>query len=66
MKEKQFERRAYVKPVTTAVLLESGSFLMNTSFPNSGGHNKAADDGDDLQAKRAWFDDEASTQQWDI
>ena len=42
---------------------------MDTSFPNSGGHNKAGDDGDDLSAKQGWFDEddeEEAPQQWGI
>ena len=31
---------------------------MQTSFPNSGGHNKVGDDGNDLSAKQGWFDEE--------
>ena len=34
------------------------SYLMQTSFPNSGGHNKVGDDGNDLSAKQGWFDEE--------
>ena len=58
MNRKQLESRAYSKPAVEAIRLEPHSELMDTSFPNSGGHNKAGDDGDDLSAKQGWFDEE--------
>ena len=68
MNQKQLERWAYAKPAMEAIRLEPHSELMDTSFPNSGGHNKAGDDGDDLSAKQGWFDedDEDTPQQWGI
>ncbi|WP_311442646.1 hypothetical protein [Hoylesella enoeca] len=57
MKQKQLERMGYSKPEVEAIRLEPHSELMDTSFPNSGGHNKAGDDGDDLSAKQGWFDE---------
>ena len=68
MKQKQLESRAYAKPGVEAIRLEPHSELMDTSFPNSGGHNKTGDDGDDLSAKQGWFDedDEDAPQQWSI
>ena len=68
MKQKQLERWTYAKPEVEAIRLEPHSELMDTSFPNSGGHNKAGDDGDDLSAKQGWFDEdeEDSPQQWGI
>ena len=68
MKRKQLERMGYSKPAVEAIRLEPHSELMDTSFPNSGGHKKADDDGDDLSAKQGWFDedDEEAPQQWGI
>nr|WP_315347451.1 hypothetical protein [Hoylesella enoeca] len=68
MNRNQLERWAYAKPAVEAIRLEPHSELMDTSFPNSGGHNKAGDDGDDLSAKQGWFDEdeEDSPQQWGI
>ena len=61
MNRKQLERMGYSKPGVEAIRLESHSELMDTSFPNSGGHNKAGDDGDDLSAKQGWFDEDEET-----
>ena len=58
MKQKQLERWAYAKPEVEAIQMEAHNELMDTSFPNSGGHNKAGDDGDDLSAKQGWFDED--------
>ena len=69
MKRKQLERWAYAKPTVEAIRLEPHSELMDTSFPNSGGHNKAGDDGADLNAKQGWFDEdeeEDAPQHWSI
>ena len=67
MKQKQLERWAYAKPEIEAIRLETHSELMDTSFPNNGGHKKADDDGE-LNAKQGWFDedDEDAPQQWSI
>ena len=58
----------YSKPAIEEIRLEPHSELMDTSFPNSGGHKKAEDDGDDLSAKQGWFDEEEedSPRQWGI
>ena len=68
MNRNQLERWAYAKPAIEAIRLEPHNQLMDTSFPNSGGHKKAGDDGDDLSAKQGWFDEdeEDSPQQWGI
>ena len=58
MKQKQLESRAYAKPTIRAIRLEAHNELMDTSFPNSGGHKKAGDDGDELNAKQGWFDED--------
>ena len=57
MNRKQLESRAYAKPAIEVIHLEPHSELMDTSFPNSGGHNKAGDDGE-LNAKQGWFDED--------
>ena len=59
MNRKLLESRAYAKPAVEAIRLEPHNQLMETSFPNSGGHNKAGDDGD-LSAKQGWFDEDES------
>ena len=65
MKERK-QVKPYRAPEGQLVLVET-SYLMETSFPNSGGHNKAGDDGADLNAKQGWFDeDEDAPEQWDI
>ena len=68
MNRKQLESRAYAKPAVEAIRLEAHNELMDTSFPNSGGHKKADDDGDDLSAKQGWFDEdeEDTPQPWGI
>ena len=67
MHRKQLENRAYCKPEIEVIHLEPHSNLMETSFPNSGGHNKAGDDGADLNAKQGWFDEEEDgLQDWGI
>ena len=68
MKQKQLESRAYAKPAVEAIRLEAHNELMDTSFPNSGGHNKAGDDGDDLSAKQGGLDEEEedTPQPWGI
>ena len=65
MKERK-QVKPYRAPECQLVSVETG-YLMETSFPNSGGHNKAGDDGADLNAKQGWFDeDEDASEQWDI
>ena len=68
MKQNQLERWAYAKPEVEAIRLEAHNELMDTSVPNSGGHNKAGDDGEDLSAKQGWFDEdeEDTPQPWGI
>ena len=58
MNRNQLERWAYAKPAIGAIRLEAHNELMDTSFPNSGGHKKAEDDGDELNAKQGWFDED--------
>ena len=61
-KQKQLESRAYAKPAVEAIRLEPHNELMDTSFPNSGGHNKAGDDGE-LNAKQGWFDEDGEEEE---
>ena len=62
MKQKQLERWAYAKPEVETIRLEAHNELMDTSFPNSGGHNKAGDDGE-LNAKQGWFDEDGEEEE---
>ena len=62
MNRKQLESRAYAKPAIEVIHLEPHSELMDTSFPNSGGHNKAGDDGE-LNAKQGWFDEDGEEEE---
>ena len=69
MNRKQLESRAYAKPAVEVILLEPHRELMETSFPDDGGHKKATDDGDDLSAKQGWFnedEEEDIPQLWSI
>ena len=50
-------KELYVAPACQRLQVEA-NHLMGTSFPNSGGHGHAGDDGNDLNAKQGWFDDE--------
>ena len=66
MKEKK-QVNSYRAPECQLVPVGT-SYLMQTSFPNSGGHKKADDDGE-LNAKQGWFDEdeeEEAPQQWGI
>ncbi|MGP1480744.1 MAG: hypothetical protein ACTTJL_03475 [Hoylesella enoeca] len=65
MNRKQLESRAYAKPAIEVIHLEPHSELMDTSFPNSGGHNKAGDDGE-LNAKQGWFDEDGEEEEEDF
>lgn len=56
MKEKK-QVNSYCAPECQMVPVGT-SYLMQTSFPNSGGHGHAGDDGNGLNAKQGWFDDE--------
>ena len=56
MKERK-QVNPYRAPECQMVPAET-SYLMQTSFPNSGGHNKVGDDGNNLNAKQGWFDEE--------
>ena len=62
MNRKQLESRAYAKPAIEVIHLEPHSELMDTSFPNSGGHNKAGDDGE-LNDKQGWFDEDGEEEE---
>ena len=68
MKEKK-QVNPYRAPECQMVPAET-SYLMQTSFPNSGGHNKVGDDGAGLNAKQGWFDEddekEGAPEQWGI
>lgn len=66
MKKKQL--KTYCPPKSILIHIDIPS-LMETSFPNSGGHNKAGDDGNGLNAKQGWFDEDYEAdapRQWGI
>ena len=56
MKKNLFKCWGYEKPEIAVIGIEPCSSLLEGS--GSGGHNKSGDDGDDLNAKQGWFDDE--------
>ena len=56
MDQKHKERRLYQKPQVQVIGVEPYCSLLAGS--NLGGHNSAGDDGNDLNAKRGWFDEE--------
>ncbi len=56
MKQNQVERRLYEEPQIQVIGIEPGCCLLEVS--GAGGHNKVGDDGDDLNAKQGWFDEE--------
>lgn len=70
MEKKQIKKKKYECPKVGIFYSVSDSPLMETSFPNDGGHTKAGDDGQSLNAKQALFfeeDTEESTHnQWEF
>ena len=65
-------KQTYVSPTIEVIHTTFDCQLMQrTSFPNNGGHNKADDDGGDINdAKQGWFDEDDdednSPQLWGI
>lgn len=57
MKKNQVERRLYEKPRILIIGIEPNNCLLSISV--SGGHNKVSDDGNELNAKQGWFDEES-------
>ena len=53
------KRKPYVRAEVELISVKADYHLLEISFPNSGGHQKAEDEGNDLNAKRGFFlDDE--------
>ena len=71
MKKEQFKKKRYVSPSIEVIHNPfEGQPLLN-AFSNSGGHNKAGDDGNDINdAKRGYYDDfeeeEETPQPWSL
>lgn len=57
MRKNQKKRRFYEKPQIQVIGLEPCCNLLAGSI--SGGHHGATDDGDELNAKRGWFEEES-------
>ena len=70
MNKREFKKQAYVSPSIEVVHTACNEWLMSTSFSNNGGHNKVGDDGNDLNAKEGFFEEEEEEQnmpqQWSI
>ena len=69
MEKKQIKKKKYECPKVGIFYSVSDTPLMETSFPN-GGHTKAGDDGQSLNAKQALFFEEDTKEsethnQWD-
>lgn len=58
MNKREFRKQAYVSPFIEVVHTACNEWLMSTSFSNNGGHNKVGDDGNDLNAKEGFFEEE--------
>lgn len=57
MDKKQVKKRKYVCPDIEIVHTDLGEHLLESSpFNNDGGHKKAGDDGEDLNAKQMFLD----------
>ena len=70
MNKREFKKQAYVSPSIEVGHTTCNEWLMSTSFSNNGGHNKVGDDGNDLNAKEGFFEEEEEEQnmpqQWSI
>ena len=62
MKRTQVRNQDYIKPEVNIIPIRFDSPLLNTSFPN-GGHKKVGDDGQDLNAKQGFFDEDFTTEE---
>lgn len=59
MKKETLRKQTYVSPRIEVVRMMLDYQLLETSFPNNGGHKKAGDDGDEINdAKPGLFEDE--------
>jgi len=73
MNRKQFKKKRYVSPSIEVVATQFDGQSLLTAFSNLGGHNKAGDDGNDINdAKRGgYYDDfedeeEETPQPWGL
>ena len=58
MLKTMIKKEFYVDPQIEVVHTAFDHQLLSTSFPNNGGHNDGGDDGQDLNAKQGFFDEE--------
>ncbi|MBF1436555.1 MAG: hypothetical protein HXN43_07665 [Prevotella micans] len=69
MNRKGFRKQTYVCPSIKVFHTNLEGQLMQTSFPNDGGHNKAGDDGD-LNAKQDLFEydeeEDKTSHKWEL
>ena len=69
MNRKQIRKQTYVCPAIEVIHTAFYNQLMQTSFPNHGGHNKVGDD-EEMNAKQGFFDEdeeeEETPQRWGI
>ncbi len=69
MNRKQIRKQMYVCPAIEVIHTAFYNQLMQTSFPNNGGHNKVGDD-EEMNAKQGFFDEdeeeEETPQRWGI
>ena len=71
MKKKQFKKKRYVSPSIEVVATQFDGQSLLTAVSNIGGHNKAGDDGNDINdAKRGYYEDfeeeEETPQPWGL
>lgn len=71
MNQTDSTKQMYMSPAIEVIRTKLNCQLMQNSFPNNGGHNKADDDGGDINdAKQGWFDEDDdednSPQLWEI
>ena len=58
MKKEMFRKQPYARPAIEVIHTLFDSDFMGTSFNNNGGHDNGNDDGQDLDAKPGFFDEE--------
>ena len=71
MKKEQFRKKRYVSPSIEVVATQFDGQSLLTAVSNSGGHNKAGDDGNDISdAKRGYYEEfeeeEETPQPWGL
>ena len=65
MKKNNQKKETYVAPNIKVIYTQSQYGLMQTSFPNNGGHEKVGDEGNELNAKYGWFDEEEEEEEFE-